>query len=95
MSSKLDIVQLEIPYEMRSEAKKYKCLYLPLDKLWNCRITDDDDKEKNEFINNFQQVYLNVPYEEKNYAKENGAKWDSKTRTWYTYKGNQELKKYM
>jgi len=95
MSFKVDIVQLEVPYEMREEAKKYKCFYEPLQKLWNCRINCDDDNDKTDFINKFQQVYLNVPYEEKNDAKLKGAKWDSKTRTWYTYKGNQELQKYM
>ena len=95
MSFNPNVVQLAIPYEKKDEAKKYKCFFTPDDKLWACTISDDDDDDKKEFTDNYQQVYLNVPYDEKDTAKSKGAKFDFKTKTWYTYKGNQELKHYM
>ncbi|ULJ64026.1 DUF5710 domain-containing protein [Wielerella bovis] len=29
------------------------------------------------------KTYLNVPYAEKDFAKRNGAKWDSAAKKWY------------
>lgn len=34
------------------------------------------------------KVFLNVPYEHKNKAKELGARWDSTVKKWYTHKKN-------
>ena len=86
---------LDVPYEMRAEAKKFKCFYIAENKLWSCRVTDDDDIDKTAFIDNYQQVYLKVPYTDKDDVKSKGAKWDASTKTWYTYAGNAELKNYM
>lgn len=86
---------LDIPYEMRTDAKKYKCFYKPDEKLWSCNYSDDDDHDKINFINYYQQVYLNVPYDDKEIVKSHGGRWDAKCKTWFTYKGNEELKKYM
>lgn len=32
-------------------------------------------------------MYLNVPYDEKDYAKLKGARWDSKKSKWYVPEG--------
>jgi len=33
-------------------------------------------------------IYLNVPYEDKDYVKQKGAKWDVDERKWYIYRNN-------
>jgi len=89
-------ISLEIPYDLRAEAKKYKCFYNPDQKLWSCKYNDDnDDYDKKQFVETYQQVFLNVLYSDKDDAKANGAKWSSRAKSWYTYKGNDALKKYM
>lgn len=47
---------------------------------------DHADRLANEAIgakNKKPRVYLDVPYAEKDYAKEHGAKWDPKKKTWW------------
>lgn len=85
---------LDVPYEMRSEANKYKCLYLKDQKLWTCRLADDDDEDKLNFIKYYHQVTLDIPFDDKDDAKSKGAKWDANSKCWYSYLGNEELKKY-
>jgi len=42
-----------------------------------------------------QKIYLNVPYEEKDFVKSHGAKWDSNWKQWYVLdKIPSELQKY-
>ncbi len=91
----LKTVYLAIPYEMLAVAKKYRCLFTPETKMWTIRCTDDDNDDKITFMNNYSQVYLKVPYDEKDAVKANGGRWDPHTKQWYTYLANSELKKYM
>jgi putative DNA primase/helicase len=37
-------------------------------------------------------IYLDVPYAEKAYAKERGAKWDDKKKLWYVPEGVSALR---
>ena len=41
---------------------------------------------------NFEKVYLHVPFEEKDWAKENGLKFDGKGKCWYLPPGKDPLK---
>ena len=91
----LKTVYLAIPYEMLAEANKYRCLFLPEPKIWTIRCTDDDNDDKITFMKNYAQVYLKVPYDEKDAVKANGGRWDPHAKRWYTYIANSELKKYM
>jgi hypothetical protein len=60
------------------------------------------EKVKNDRIKKLKEIqsksiYLNVPYEEKDYARQYGARWDSIRKKWY-YPGQdlpQELEKYV
>ena len=36
-------------------------------------------------MNNYKKIYFNVPYEEKDEAKQLGAKWDKQMKSWYCY----------
>ena len=58
-------------------------------------MKDDDSQDRKDFISKYQQVYLDVSYDEKDEVKAKGAKWDSNTKTWYTYIGNVDLQDYM
>ena len=50
----------------------------------NCRdkLVKYQNKKKETIHNNYV-IYLNVPYNERNYAKELGAKWDKEKKKWY------------
>ena len=54
------------------------------DKLANSCI-GDKCKEKKE---TFHKIYLNVPYSEKDLAKEKGARWDAGKKKWYIHDNN-------
>ena len=54
------------------------------DKLANSCI-GDKCKEKKEI---FHKIYLNVPYSEKDLAKEKGARWDAGKKKWYIHDNN-------
>ena len=88
-------IKLDVPYELRTEAKKHKCFYSPEAKLWTCKTDDKDNDEKVEFINHYELVYLTVDYSSKDEVKSLGGKWDHINKRWYTYKGNENLKSYM
>jgi len=90
-----NVICLEVPYEMREEAKKNKCFFSPETKKWTCRLKDNDSQDKKDFVNKYIHVYLDVSFDEKDDVKEKGGKWDSNTKLWYTYKGNSELQEYM
>lgn len=36
-------------------------------------------------MNNYKKIYFDVPYEEKDEAKQFGAKWDNQKKSWYCY----------
>ena len=42
-----------------------------------------------------ERIYLDVPYEEKDVVKSNGAKWDPSKKKWWVYDINPEIKKYV
>jgi DNA topoisomerase-3 len=41
------------------------------------------------------KTYLKVPYDEKDEAKKNGARWDNDKKLWYIVKGIKTLEKYI
>jgi len=43
----------------------------------------------------YEKIYLNVPYAEKDFAKEHGARWDPKKKKWWTKEVNEQLKKFV
>lgn len=42
-----------------------------------------------------ERIYLNVPYEEKDAVKSNGAKWDPTKKKWWVYDVSPEIEKYV
>lgn len=58
---------------------------------------DHADRLANEAIgakNKKPRIYLNVPYAEKDHAKEHGAKWDPKKKKWWTEEMTSELERF-
>lgn len=57
--------------------------------LEECPYTDksNDDNVENDI------VFLNVPYSDKDKAKENGARWDMNAKKWYYYKSKLDKNK--
>ena len=55
------------------------------------------ETEAKEYMNTpvKERIYLDVPYEEKDVVKSNGAKWDPSKKKWWVYDINPEIKKYV
>jgi ribonuclease HI len=55
------------------------------------------EEEAKEYMNTpvKERVYLDVPYEEKDVAKSNGAKWDPSKKKWWVYDISPETEKYV
>jgi len=61
------------------------------DKLANDSISDNISGGS--YSNEKERIYLNVPYQEKDNAKSNGAKWDANAKKWYIYTDNNKKDK--
>ena len=85
---------LNIPFEVKDEAKKYKCTYNTTTKLWSTDY-DGDDADILAFIDKYELVYLNVDYDDKDDVKSKKARWCPINKRWFTYKGNELLREYM
>ena len=85
---------LNVPFETKEEAKKYKCTYNTVTKLWTSDY-DGNDADVLAFIDKYEVVYLNVDYDDKDIVKSNRARWCANSKRWFTYKGNEALKEYM
>ena len=64
------------------------------DMLANSAAMEGQSLSKSRKPNNLNNIYLNVPYSEKEKAKKLGAKWDSKKKKWYI-KNNNEYKEIL
>jgi len=55
------------------------------DKLANLSIKEEECPYSNidKVINDNSRVYISVPFSNKEYAKQNGAKWDNDKKKWY------------
>lgn len=55
------------------------------------------EEEAKEYMNTpvKERIYLDVPYEEKDDAKSNGAKWDPSKKKWWVYDISPEIEKYV
>lgn len=52
----------------------------------------DNSNKTNEIDVTMKKVYLEVPYEYKDYVKSNNAKWDNEIKRWYCQMTSEELK---
>jgi len=77
---------LNVPYELRHEAKKYGATWDQDIRKWVIR-GDVPDALKDMLPMKDQKIYLNVPYKDKDEAKSYGARWDGVAKKWY-YAGN-------
>jgi len=80
---------LIIPYELKDKAKENKCLWDNDEKKW---YTYDYDY-------NLVEDYLlatlyNFVYDDKEFIKKNGGRYDPVNKSWYTCVSNKELEKY-
>lgn len=76
-------IDLYVQFSQKEEAKTNGALWDVDNKLWYCY------KDNKYCIDNFRKIYINVPYEKKDYAKTLGAKYDGKM--WYCSVGHKIL----
>ena len=80
---------LEIPFVFKDQAKEVGCKWDVNEKKWYTHNAE------HELFDNFSIVDLtNFKYDDKEYIKCNGGRYDAIRKTWYTYCSNEELKKY-
>jgi hypothetical protein len=100
---------LDIPFEMKDQYKRY-LLWDSRIKSWETRRFSafgirwnnkkkewyhDQDEAPTEVINKYRRIYLDVPFDEKDFVKENGGRWDANKKKWHTIASNEALQKYM
>jgi hypothetical protein len=102
---------IDIPFELKDQYKKgliwdcdskcwrtkrFSALGIKWSNKYNKWYSDDDDDYKPlDVINTYKRIYLDVPFDDKDYVKENGARWDNNKKKWYTIASNYLLEKYM
>ncbi len=85
-------IYLDVPREEKEEAKALGAKWDSNEKSW---YTMSDNPNKDKLFEKWQKkdieqtkIFLNVPKEEKDFAKALGAKWDNKEKLWYTTNKN-------
>ena len=100
---------LDIPFDMKdkfkrillwdSENKSWKTRrFSALSIKWdnyNNKWYDELDEKPIDIINQYRRIYLNVPFDDKDFVKNNGGRWDAKKKKWHTIASNDELLCYM
>ena len=86
-------IYLEVPFKDKDIVKEKGAKWDKDKAKW---FIYSDNQYKEELLANMKdiqkengaKIYLNVKFEDKNKAKEKGAKWDKAERKWYTYESN-------
>ena len=100
---------LDIPFDEKDQYKKRliwncdsKCwrtrMFSALTIKWsnkNKKWYDEIDEAPMGVINTYKRIYLDVPFDDKDYVKKHGARWDSNKKKWHTIASNYLLEKYM
>lgn len=77
---------LIVPFDQKDKAKKMGAWWDPKCKTWFIRPNMEESK-RNELLNCFaiaeDEIMLDVCYEEKDEAKELGARWNKECKCWY------------
>jgi frataxin-like iron-binding protein CyaY len=89
-------IYLDVPYDNRADAKVSGAKWDAENKKWYFNKdgeTDLSDYQK-ELIEKWKikpKIYLTVPFEYKDDAKERGARWDAENKRWYCYEEHKNL----
>jgi hypothetical protein len=101
---------LDVPFEKKdkvkrvllwdSDAKSWKTRRFSVfgvkwDKTLNKWIHESEDGIPIKLINKYRRIYLDVPFDDKDFVKKNGGRWDAKKKKWHTIASNDELLCYM
>ena len=100
---------LDVPFEMKDTVKRI-LLWDNDKKFWktkrfsisgvkwdkkSCRWIHEGDEGPFELINKYRRIYLDVPFDDRDFAKNNGGRWDPKKKKWHTIASNDDLVCYM
>jgi len=94
-----DKIYLDVPYDNRADAKVSGAKWDAENKKWYFSIPEPDGATKlsdyqKELIERWKlkaKIYLTVPFEYKDDAKEKGARWDNENKKWYCYEEHKNL----
>ncbi len=78
-------VLLYVPFEIKDEAKKMGAKGDTEEKSWVC----NDDNQP--CIDEYGRRYLEIRFDQKEYYKSMGCKWEPTLKKWYTYHGNKNV----
>lgn len=80
---------LDIPYALKDLAKTHKCQWDTVEKKW---FTYD---VKHFLLDEYELVDLSkFSFDDKEYIKSNGGRYNPSSKTWYTHASNKQLEKY-
>jgi hypothetical protein len=85
---------LDIPYDKKDSINKDGLVWVKEKKIWISKNYTYDEVKNLQWIP-YIIVYLNSKYEDKDFVKEHGGKWDPDIKQWYTNINNTMLKDFM
>ena len=88
---------LDIPVEKKDKAKKRNVSGTMKQKCGSCvkfKTSNRDDYFNDNFTKEYEVVKLKTSFDDKNFVKANGGKWNQYLKTWYTKRSNEALKDY-
>ena len=93
----MKVFVLDVPFSAKDEARKYKCWWDADNKRWEYRNEKkyESDNEVKLFVDTYTRVNIIASFDDKDEIKTNSGRWDAVEKAWFTYKGNEALKKFM
>ena len=89
-------IYFDVPFEQKDEAKAFKCWFDTNKKMWFLQCKEEDEKcfsnELNKFIEKYAVKFLHhAKFDDKDFIKANGGKWNGFSKLWYTNYTNNSL----
>ena len=106
---KTSVSFLDVPFDEKDQWKKY-LMWDSEYKTWetrrfsafgikwdykNKKWYDESEEAPIELVNKYKRIYLIVPFDDKDFVKTNGGRWDPIKKQWHTIASNEALQKYM
>ena len=97
--TKVKKIYIEVPYELKDTIKLKGGFWNKDKKRWFVYEDNENIREIKKLIINYnrkkQKIYLNIPYNLKNDAKNDGCRWCKNERKWTITEENDNYKYYM
>ena len=97
--NKLKKVYIDVPFKLKNDIKSRGAFWNIDKKKWYVYENNENIKEIKNLIKEYnkkkQKIYLNIPYDIKDDAKNDGCRWCKNERKWTIIEENDNYKYYM